>query len=298
MGKGRLLSAALAFVAFSPLLAQNNRPLTINGVTWSSKDAFVNSSARCATKRVDDTEAAEVDTAVSQRVRRGGRLAGTTSIPTYFHVISRGSGVENGDISNHMIQQQMKVLNDAFAPSGFQFTLASVDRTVNPTWYTMMPGTAAEAEAKAALRKGGAGTLNIYSAGPGGGLLGWAMFPFWYASYPTLDGVVILHSSLPGGSAEPYNLGDTATHEVGHWLGLFHTFEGSCSSFGDLVPDTPGERSPAGGCPIGRDSCNGSKSPGVDPIENFMDYTDDACMYKFSLDQIARMQGMWMTYRE
>lgn len=297
MGKGTFVSLML-FAAFSPLAAQNNRPITINGVTWSSKEAFIASGARCATRHVDDIEAAAVDQAVAEKMKKGGKPIGTISIPVYFHVITRGSGVDNGDVSGGMIQQQMKVLNEAFASSGFQLNLISVDRTLNPAWFTMMPGTVAEAQAKAVLRRGGSDALNIYSAGPGGGLLGWATFPFSYATQPTQDGIVILHSSMPGGSADPYNLGDTATHEVGHWLGLYHTFQGGCSSFGDEVPDTPAERSPAFGCPVGRDSCNGSKSPGVDPIENFMDYTDDACMYKFSLDQVTRTQGMWATYRQ
>jgi hypothetical protein len=213
-------------------------------------------------------------------------------------VITRGSGVDKGDVTGAMIDQQMKVLNEAFAPSGFRFNLVSVDRTLNPAWFTMMYGTVAETDAKSTLHKGGSNALNIYSAGPGAGLLGWATFPFEYAAQPTQDGVVILHSSMPGGSSAPYNLGDTATHEVGHWLGLFHTFQGGCGAKNDEVADTPPERSPAFGCPVGRDTCNGSKSSGVDPIENFMDYTDDACMYKFTLEQAARTQSMWAAYRQ
>ena len=224
----------------------------------------------------------------------------TVTIPVWFHVISNTSG--QGNISDQMIADQIRVLNDAYsgvtggANTRFRFLLAGTTRTVNNTWFAAGPNSTAETQMKNALRVGTAGVLNFYTNN-GGGLLGWATFPSSYTSSPKKDGVVCLYSSLPGGSAAPYNEGDTGTHEVGHWLGLYHTFQGGCSKSGDLVADTPAERSEAYGCPNGRDTCSSKQYPGLDPIENFMDYTDDYCMYKFTTGQADRASSLSATYR-
>ena len=276
-----------------------SEPFVVNGVVWKDKQAFIDSGARCPTKHPDDIRMGEIDFEVQNFLakRAADQEPNVTggSINVYFHVIRKGTGISNGDVSDSMIQSQINVLNAAYASTGWSFNLVSTDRTTNSTWYTMGYGSSAEAQAKSALRKGTADDLNIYSANLGGGLLGWATFPSSYSGDPLDDGVVILYSSLPGGSAVPYNLGDTATHEVGHWMGLYHTFQGGCNGSGDQVSDTPPERSPAYGCPTGRDSCR--NRAGLDPITNFMDYTDDSCMNRFSAGQDSRMDSLFTTYR-
>lgn len=234
-------------------------------------------------------------TRVEEAEKLGAAAANVTggTINVYFHVIRRGTGVSNGDVTTTMINNQINVLNNAFASWGWSFNLVTVTRTTNSTWYTKCYGSS-ENQMKNALRQGTADDLNIYSCAPSGGILGYATFPSSYASQPKKDGVVILHSSMPGGTAAPYNLGDTGTHEVGHWMGLYHTFQGGCTGSGDFVSDTPAEASPAFGCPSGRNTCS---TAGNDPITNFMDYTDDSCMFQFSAGQDARMDSMFTTYR-
>jgi Pregnancy-associated plasma protein-A len=297
--------AVLAIALASPALAADaqkeaGRPFVIGGVSWVDQQAFIDHGGRCATKQPDVETMAAIDREVAAYMQaRGGVEASATggTINVYVHVINNGSGLANGDVPDSQIQDQIDVLNAAYAPTGWQFSLVSTDRTTNATWYTMGPGTTAERQAKRALRQGSADDLNLYIANIGQGLLGWATFPSDYNHAPRMDGVVVLFTSLPGGSAVPYDQGDTATHEVGHWMGLYHTFQGGCSKNNDQVADTPAERSPAFGCPTGRNTCTGSRYPGNDPITNFMDYTDDACMFQFSAGQDARMDAQFTTYR-
>jgi hypothetical protein len=291
------LITALLLAAPAVIWTQGNpdRPFGFQGRNWVNQEAFIASGARCATRDLTPERRDQVDQEIAAHLKQGGGAPAVTggTINVYFHVIRNNAGT-SGNVTDQQIMTQIDVLNDANAQWGWQFNLVQVTRTNNAAWFAMEPGTTAERDAKAALRQGTADDLNIYSANPGGGLLGWATFPSSYQRSPSNDGVVLLHSSLPGGSAVPYNLGDTATHEVGHWMGLYHTFQGGCSRKNDLVEDTPAEQSPAFGCPVGRNTC---PSLGADPIRNFMDYTDDSCMFQFTAGQDVRMDAQFSTYR-
>jgi hypothetical protein len=264
---------------------------------------------RCASFK--SQEAVEASEKIAQQLllaKSGQSYATGGVINVYFHVIRKDTTWAGGNLTQAEVNEQIRVLNDAWAGTGWSFNLVSTDWTTNGKWFTRLQmGSRNEVQMKQTLRKGTSGPnntpgpkdLNIYTASLAQNLLGWATFPSDYASNPSYDGVVILNTSLPGGTATNYAEGDTATHEVGHWMGLYHTFQGGCgtgnnTTSGDLVADTPGEASSAGGCPVGRDTCS---SAGVDPIHNFMDYTYDSCMYEFTNGQDTRMDSQMTAYR-
>ena len=322
------LGIAGAFAAQGPPLfprpvpgPPENGPLVIGDMPFPSKAAFLASGGRCATLMPSANEMGRIERRLKEfRAKRASDLGvqaaaapSLVTIPVYVHVVTTSSGV--GNVTDQQIAAQIDVMNKAYAgldakapgqpesaqttaSTRYRFSLAGIDRTANNAWYTAGPNTTAERQMKAMLRRGGAGDLNVYISSPGGGLLGWATFPSNYASNPSNDGVVILNASLPGGSAAPYNLGDTATHEVGHWLGLYHTFQGGCTSANDAVTDTPAERSAYYGTPPPNpDTCKSKAYVGRDPVENFMDYTDDIGMFQFTAGQASRMDGLSQTYR-
>lgn len=178
-------------------------------------------------------------------------------------------------LQDTQIQDQLNVLNKAFNQHGIQFSLALITRTVNPAWSKSTPGSASMFNMKQSRHIGGPADLNLYiqtSIGAGDiRLRGFATYPSDYQQSPVLDGISIIHASLPGGKA-PFQLGHSAVQQVGHWFGLYNTFQGGCAAPGDYVDDTPPEASPAYGCPKSRDTCPGG---GPDPIHNYMDYTDE-----------------------
>jgi PKD repeat protein len=145
--------------------------------------------------------------------------------------------------------------------------------------------------------------MNIWLCNISGGILGYAQFPQsplggmgCGTPAAATDGVVFLYNSIGKSSvtgfAGPYNEGRTATHEIGHWLGLRHIWgDGGCN-VDDFCNDTPEAADANYGCPAGTNSCTAAPDAGPDMIENYMDYTDDLCMNIFTKDQKARMRAV------
>lgn len=218
----------------------------------------------------------------------------SANIPVYYHLITDGSS--SGRISSSAINSQISILNDNFSGTGLSFYLASTDTTVNSDWFNNVnQGTSQEKAMKSALRKGGSNALNVYTVSFGSsGLLGYATFPWNYRSNPTNDGIVLDWNTYPGGPITNYQDGKTLVHEIGHWVGLYHVFQGGCSGSGDYVDDTPPQSTVTRGCPSSQDSCSGG---GVDSIHSHMDYSYESCRYLWTNGQIARMGAAMDAYR-
>jgi hypothetical protein len=235
--------------------------------------------------------------AAKGRPGSGGGGSGTfesADIPVYVHVMRDSEG--NGDVTDEQIADQIDVLNRTYggdesslaAETGFTFSLAGTYRYNNDQWHQDRQSSTYRKQ----TRKGGAGALNMWLVNFD--YLGIATFPWDYKRQGAIDGIRVHYASLPGGEIANYNLGETATHEAGHWLGLYHTFQGGCTSTNDEVADTPAQGGPTNGCPEGADTCS---LPGSDPIHNYMDYSYDSCYTEFTDGQATRMGDMWTAYR-
>ncbi len=312
---------ALAITSLSGLVPGSSAPAsptTEACVELGAADARVSKPGVRDWSEVTDTQAASMQADLAEKLAvKGFRPSGSSSgtqakgapvpvalpagsvtINVYAHAINNGRQTA----TRKQIVDQIAVLNAAYkgrtggAATAFQFRLKSVQFPTNTGWTSLSYGSTAEREMKSTLRVGGVADLNMYFTSLADDLLGWATFPSSYSARPEMDGVVVHVGSLPGRTefAGDYDAGDTGTHEVGHWLGLLHTFQGGCSNNGDYVADTPAEKTPAFEC-VERDSCNGDA--GFDPINNFMDYTPDACMDQFTAGQAQRAAEQWVAYR-
>ncbi len=319
----RLLPALVALA--TPALAQSPQQevgpepvITVQGrafMTWSeytSSDLFRELGLRCGSPPREETgggsqfrPASDCDNN-NTTIRAAYDPVTILDIPVVVHVIENTSG--QGAISNALVQSQIDILNEDFlalagsngAPGTntmIQFHLATEDPVGNPTngitrsvdnnWFNDS-GSYWNSLAWDTDRY-----MNIYTNSASGNL---GYVPALPANSGIVgsnsDRVVVLWSSFGRNApiGPPYNQGRTATHEVGHYLGLPHTFSGGCAGGncyqnGDLVCDTNDESSPNFGCGVGSTSCGST-----DPVENYMDYSDDLCMNQFTPEQTNRMR--------
>jgi hypothetical protein len=241
---------------------------------------------------------------VNREIRPG--LAARVNIPVYAHVIKGKHRGERNPAGPRRVRALVATLNRGMAGGQsplaaslrYRFLLKKTTYTKNEGWYHAYLFGPRDRAAKRKLHRGNARALNLYinGGGPRGTpVLGWARFPWQYQSTPALDSVTVNVAGMRGGSARGYNLGDTVIHETGHWLGLYHTFQGGCGTTGDLVADTPAEAEPSFRCDAQRDTC--AADPGNDPVRNFMDYSLDSCMNRFTAGQVQRIDAAFDKWR-
>ncbi|MCK0112454.1 zinc metalloprotease [Ornithinimicrobium sp. F0845] len=290
-------------------------------------EPFIPATRTCATDRVHERLLREVPgyaerraTCENQawRAERGAGTAGragVTTIPVVVHVVHR---TDEENISEEQIASQLETLNADFrnlnldggtVPAPFAglrgdarvgFELATTDPAGNPSDGITRTRTTVEGftddDAVKAAATGGADAwpadhyLNVWVAQLAAGLLGYAQFP---GGPDATDGVVITHTACgsTGTATAPFNLGRTATHEVGHWLNLRHIWgdDGTGCHGTDFVDDTPNQGGPNTGKPLFPViSCN--NAPDGDLFMNYMDYVDDDSMMMFTHGQVTRMQ--------
>lgn len=298
-----LLSLVVAVVLTAPALAQR---------TCAAHDHHLDmmqSDPAYAAARLD------VEGHTAEAVSSGVTLESVITIPVVVHIVYN-SASEN--LPDTTIQNQIQVLNEDFrrlnpdvgsTPAAFlpvaadceiEFCLASRDPQGQPTNGIVRVPTSVTSfstfnDAVKFSSSGGSDAwpasdyLNIWVCDISSGILGYAQFPGGPAA---TDGIVVDWRSFgrntPNALA-PFNLGRTATHEVGHWLNLRHIWgDGGCSA-SDLVADTPDSDQPNYGCSTGIVNCNS-----VDMVENYMDYSDDGCMNIYTQGQKARMRALFL----
>ncbi len=331
-----VLILCLAAALSAPPLAAEEKPTTIDGVEfdswsdWVNSDFFKASSGRCATPEREVREALYGAAEGADPSDCNASSTNPTSdydstvlyeIQVVVHILMNDSCTQ-GVISDELVNSQIDILNEDFlaimgTPGGngtdvqVRFVLASEDpqgqpttgitRDCNSTWFadggaywnTLAWDPNRYANIYTNQASGNLGYVPFLPADAGGSLVGGAS-----------DRIVVLWSSFGrnGPFGPPYDQGRTSTHEVGHYMGLEHTFSGGCGpdtapgcyTSDDLICDTNPEASPVfSPCFVGASSSCSS----VDPSDNYMDYSDDLCMEQFTPEQAKRIRCSLEFYR-
>jgi hypothetical protein len=229
---------------------------------------------------------------------------GVIEIPVVFNVLYKTTAQ---NVSQAQLQSQVDVLNEDFSATNADYNLTSTYNSVKSGNIAVRfvldlvkrrSTTKTSWTTNDAMKKSASGIaptspttkLNIWVCNMGGGILGYAQFPGGSSS---TDGVVLDDNATgrTGTAAAPFHKGRTATHEVGHWMNLRHIW-GDATCGNDQVGDTPLHNTANYGCPAAGHLSTCSGTP-VEMTMNYMDYSDDACMYMFSLGQEARMLAVF-----
>lgn len=258
---------------------------------------------------------------------------GIIYIPVVFHIIYNSAKDSSENISQYQIMDQIRILNEDFRrkenTAGFSADAASADLKIEFRLAQYDPNgnkhdginrinspltSDARDNVKALSYWNSEKYLNVwvvksinagFSAGQGI-VLGFAQFPWDRSTKPLTDGVVVRSDQIGVvGTGQISQGGRTLTHEIGHWLGLYHTFQGgcmgglstNCSAQGDQVCDTPPVNVSSTGCNVGQNSCTNDSPDLPDMIRNYMDYSDGTCMNTYTTGQKNRIYGFLPTYR-
>ncbi len=252
------------------------------------------------------------DYAASHLPEKGKTEAAVLTIPVVFHVLY---DTPYDNIAKSQILDALRILNEDFrrqnpdagnlrpifqnigADVEVEFALAKKDQDGNCTdgitriQSSLSVMSSPRDRVKGLIQWDPQKYLNIWvvnsiesSSSSSGVVLGYANFPWWSAA---ADGIVIRHDAVGNTGTSRYD-GRTLTHEVGHYLGLLHPFQGGCTP-GDGINDTPPVATPNYGCNLGKNSCSNDSPDLPDMIENFMDYSDGVCQNTFTNGQKALM---------
>jgi len=205
-----------------------------------------------------------------------------------------------GLVSDEIIEAQTAVLNTFYNSFGYSFYTANIDSAVNAGWYYATDSHKFETDTwvnddqflamNHAMNVDVPTSINFYWTGATL-TSGLGVYPWSFPEDSSSHGLYCANYTFPGSDGN-FSEGYTGVHEVGHYFGLYHTFQNGCTAPGDEVDDTPAQEEANYGCPSNPYSCNS-----YDDVGNFMDYMDDVCLNHFTQGQIDRMDWALETYR-